>query len=132
MHRPTIIFAEGHQADELKGSARSVPGLHIRDLLETIAMRHPHLINKFGGHAMAAGLSLKKDLFDEFAQFFQQECEQLPADILQATCYTDGELTPQELALELAELLRYDAGPGDKIFRNRYLKVVFVCLLSVW
>lgn len=116
LHRPTIIFAEGHQADELKGSARSVPGLHIRDLLETIAMRHPHLINKFGGHAMAAGLSLKKDLFDEFAQFFQQECEQLPADILQATCYTDGELTPQELALELAELLRYDAGPWGQNF----------------
>jgi single-stranded-DNA-specific exonuclease len=117
LHRPTIIFAEGHQADELKGSARSITGLHIRDLLETIATRHPYLINKFGGHAMAAGLSLKKDLFAEFAKLFQQECEQLlRPDILQARCYTDGELTQQELSLELAELLRYDAGPWGQAF----------------
>lgn len=116
LHRPTIIFAEGHQADELKGSARSIPGLHIRDLLEIIATRHPHLISKFGGHAMAAGLSLKKELFDDFAKLFQQACQKLPADILQATCYTDGELAPQELALELAELLRYEAGPWGQDF----------------
>lgn len=117
LHRPTIIFAEGHQADELKGSARSITGLHIRDLLETIAMRHPHLITKFGGHAMAAGLSLKKESFVEFAKIFQLECEQqLRPDSLQATCYTDGELTQQELALELAELLRYNAGPWGQDF----------------
>lgn len=117
LHRPTIIFAEGHQADELKGSARSITGLHIRDLLETIAMRYPHLINKFGGHAMAAGLSLKKESFVEFAKIFQLECEQqLRPDMLQATCYTDGELTQQELALDLAELLRYGAGPWGQDF----------------
>ncbi len=117
LHRPTIIFAAGHQAGELKGSARSIDGLHIRDLLETLAMRHPHLINKFGGHAMAAGLSLKKESFEEFTKLFQQECEQqLQPDILQAICYTDGELTQQELALELAELLRYDAGPWGQDF----------------
>ncbi|OIZ95501.1 single-stranded-DNA-specific exonuclease RecJ [Candidatus Rickettsiella isopodorum] len=117
LHRPTIIFADGHQTNELKGSARSINGLHIRDLLETLATRHPHLINKFGGHAMAAGLSLKKDSFAEFAKLFQHECEQqLRPDILQATCYTDGELTQQELGLELAELLRYDAGPWGQDF----------------
>lgn len=117
LHRPTIIFADGHQADELKGSARSISGLHIRDLLETLAMRHPHLINKFGGHAMAAGLSLKKESFAEFTKLFQQECEQqLRPDMLQATCYTDGELTQQELGLELAELLRYNAGPWGQDF----------------
>jgi single-stranded-DNA-specific exonuclease len=117
LHRPTIIFADGHQTDELKGSARSIPGLHIRDLLETLATHHPHLINKFGGHAMAAGLSLKKNSFGEFAKLFQQECEQqLRPDILQAICYTDGELTQQELALELAELLCYDAGPWGQDF----------------
>ncbi|MDD4893512.1 MAG: single-stranded-DNA-specific exonuclease RecJ, partial [Candidatus Rickettsiella isopodorum] len=76
LHRPTIIFADGHQTNELKGSARSINGLHIRDLLDTLATRHPHLINKFGGHAMAAGLSLKKESFVEFAKVFQRECEQ--------------------------------------------------------
>ena len=117
LHRPTIIFAEGHQTDELKGSARSIRGLHIRDLLETIAMRHPHLINKFGGHAMAAGLSLKKESFEEFAKIFQLECEQqCRPDILRGICYTDGELTQEELCLELAELIRYDAGPWGQDF----------------
>lgn len=117
LHRPTIIFAEGHQADELKGSARSITGLHIRDLLERIATRHPLLINKFGGHAMAAGLSLKKASFVEFATIFQHECDQqLGPDSLQATCYTDGELTQQELSLALAELLRYEAGPWGQAF----------------
>lgn len=117
LHRPTIIFADGHQAGELKGSARSITGLHIRDLLEGIAMRHPHLIAKFGGHAMAAGLSLQKALFDEFARIFQLECEQqLRPDILQASCYTDGELASHEFNLDLAEQLRYGAGPWGQGF----------------
>src|SRR5436190_4492178 len=116
-HRPTIIFAESHQVGELKGSARSIAGLHIRDLLASIATRYPHLITKFGGHAMAAGLSLQKDLFGEFAKVFQLECQQqLRSDILQATCYTDGELAADELNLELAELLRYNAGPWGQDF----------------
>lgn len=117
LHRPVIIFAVGHQTDELKGSARSIAGLHIRDLLETIAMNHPYLVNKFGGHAMAAGLSLKKEFFAEFAKIFHQQCEQqLQPDMLQARCYTDGELTQQELCLELAELLCYEAGPWGQDF----------------
>lgn len=117
LHRPTIIFADGHQEGELKGSARSITGLHIRDLLERIAMRHPHLIAKFGGHAMAAGLSLQKALFDEFARIFQCECaQQLRPDILQATCYTDGELASHEFNLDLAEQLRYEAGPWGQGF----------------
>lgn len=117
LHRPTIIFADGHQEGELKGSARSITGLHIRDLLERIAMRHPHLIAKFGGHAMAAGLSLQKPLFDEFARIFQCECaQQLRPDILQATCYTDGELASHEFNLDLAEQLRYEAGPWGQGF----------------
>ena len=129
LHRPTIIFAKGHQANELKGSARSIIGLHIRDLLETIATRHPQLINKFGGHAMAAGLSLKKDSFEEFVKIFQLECEQqLRPDILQATCYTDGELTQQELTLELAELLRYDAGPWGQDFPEPLFEGCFLLL----
>lgn len=117
LHRPTIIFADGHQDAEIKGSARSISGLHIRDLLESIAMRHPHLIAKFGGHAMAAGLSIQKVLFDEFAEIFQLECEQqLQPDMLQAICYTDGELAVHEFNLDLAEQLRYEAGPWGQDF----------------
>jgi len=105
LHRPAIIFAEGHQTDELKGSARSIAGLHIRDLLDRIATQHPHLINKFGGHAMAAGLSLKKVFFTEFAEIFQRACEeQLQADSLCARCYTDGELTQEELEFRPCEV----------------------------
>jgi single-stranded-DNA-specific exonuclease len=87
------------------------------------------LINKFGGHAMAAGLSLKKDSFEEFVKIFQLECEQqLRPDILQATCYTDGELTQQELTLELAELLRYDAGPWGQDFPEPLFEGCFLLL----
>lgn len=130
LHRPTIIFAESHQAGELKGSARSIAGLHIRDLLESIATRHPGLIRKFGGHAMAAGLSLQKELLSEFTKIFQLECQQrLRSDILQAICYTDGELTQQELGLELAELLRYNAGPWGQDFPEPLFDGCF-CLLA--
>lgn len=130
LHRPAIIFAQGHQTDELKGSARSIAGLHIRDLLETIATHHPHLINKFGGHAMAAGLSLKKEFFAEFAKIFQQECEQqLRPDTLQARCYTDGELTQPELNLALAEWVCYEGGPWGQDFPEPLFEGCF-CLLA--
>lgn len=116
LHRPTIIFADGHQPNELKGSARSIRGVHIRDCLADLALRYPDLITKFGGHAMAAGLSLKKESFAIFAQLFQQECEQqCQADCLPVT-YTDGELTQEELSLALAELIRYQSGPWGQDF----------------
>ncbi len=130
LHRPAIIFAEGHQTDELKGSARSIAGLHIRDLLDRIATQHPHLINKFGGHAMAAGLSLKKVFFTEFAEIFQRACEeQLQADSLCARCYTDGELTQEELSLDLAKLICYEAGPWGKDFPEPLFEGRF-CLIE--
>ncbi|MGB9087398.1 MAG: single-stranded-DNA-specific exonuclease RecJ [Candidatus Aquirickettsiella gammari] len=117
LHRPAIIFALSHQEDELKGSARSITGLHIRDLLETIATRHPHLIIKFGGHAMAAGLSLKKACFADFSLAFQQACDkQLDQAMLQGKCYTDGELKPEDMGLALAEIVRYAAGPWGQGF----------------
>jgi single-stranded-DNA-specific exonuclease len=117
LHRPAIIFALSHQEGELKGSARSISGLHIRDLLETMATHHPNLIVKFGGHAMAAGLSLKKANFADFSRAFQQQCDQqLTQDMLQGQCYTDGKLSCQDIGLELAELLRYAAGPWGQGF----------------
>lgn len=126
LHRPAIIFALSHQEDELKGSARSITGLHIRDLLEAMAMRYPNLIVKFGGHAMAAGLSVKKACFADFSLAFQQACDkQLNQDMLQGKCYTDGELRSEDIGLELAEILRYAAGPWGQGFPEPLFEACF-------
>lgn len=117
LHRPSIIFAPNQQGDEIKGSARSIKGVHIRDVLEAIAMREPQLIIKFGGHAMAAGLTLQRDAFDRFSEAFKWELEQhLDEDTLQGKRYTDGELDPQDFSLALAEILRYQGGPWGQGF----------------
>ena len=114
-HRPTIVFADA--GDELiKGSARSIPGLHIRDALDAVAARHPGLLQKFGGHAMAAGMSLARDKFAAFAAAFDEEVRrQLTAEDLQAVIVSDGELSPQDFALPLAAQLR-EAGPWGQHF----------------
>jgi single-stranded-DNA-specific exonuclease len=115
VHRPVIAFAET-SAEEIKGSARSVPGLHIRDTLDAVAARCPGLISKFGGHAMAAGLSLPRRHFDTFAAAFDQEVRRhLSEDDLEGVLYTDGELSAADFSLELAELLR-NAGPWGQAF----------------
>jgi len=106
LHRPVIVFA---QADELtlKGSARSVPGVHIRDVLESIATQYPDLISKFGGHAMAAGLSLPITQLQRFQHIFNETVSQyLSAEDLQGVIMTDGELTADDFNLDLAEQLR--------------------------
>jgi single-stranded-DNA-specific exonuclease len=114
-HRPVIAFAPGADG-ELKGSARSIPGVHIRDVLSDIATRHPHLLRKFGGHAMAAGLSLNRDDLAEFAQIFDREvAEHLAALDLEHAVHTDGRLEAPEIALEMAELLR-QGGPWGQGF----------------
>jgi len=114
-HRPTIVFADaGNQ--EIKGSARSIPGLHIRDTLDAVAKKHPELLQKFGGHAMAAGMSLLRDNFDAFTKAFDHEVRnQLQEDDLQALIQTDGQLESAELSLEMANQLR-DAGPWGQHF----------------
>lgn len=115
VHRPVIAFASVSPS-ELKGSARSVPGFHIRNALEAIANRYPHLVQRFGGHAMAAGLSLHPDHFSAFSQAFAEEVAQhLSVDDLQQKIYSDGELTISELNLEIAEMLR-SAGPWGQGF----------------
>ncbi|MDQ8039683.1 MAG: single-stranded-DNA-specific exonuclease RecJ [Rickettsiella sp.] len=117
LHRPSIVFAPSQQGDELKGSARSIPGVHLRDILESIAMREPQLIAKFGGHAMAAGLTLEIRNLTHFSKAFQHELDkQVDADVFQGKCYTDGELTHEDLTLVLAEILRYKAGPWGQGF----------------
>ena len=114
-HRPAIAFADAGDG-LLKGSARSVPGLHIRDALDAVAARHPGLISKFGGHAMAAGLSLPQEHFGAFAVAFDAEVRrQLSADDLTGRLLSDGQLQVGEFNLELARALRH-AGPWGQHF----------------
>ncbi|HSC76670.1 MAG TPA: single-stranded-DNA-specific exonuclease RecJ [Pseudomonadales bacterium] len=124
-HRPAIVFADAND-DEIKGSARSVSGLHIRDALDSIAARHPHILSKFGGHAMAAGLTLRREHFEPFCELFEQEVQLwLDETDLEAVLVSDGELSAQELNLELAEQLRA-AGPWGQRFPEPLFDGVFV------
>ncbi len=114
-HRPVIAFAPGDEG-EVKGSARSIPGLHIRDALDAVAAQHPGLISKFGGHAMAAGLSLPLENLETFKQAFDDSVRRMiSADDLTGKVFSDGELDSAELDLPFARLLR-NAGPWGQGF----------------
>ncbi len=113
--RPVIAFAPGDEG-ELKGSARSIPGLHIRDALAEVVVRHPGLVTKFGGHAMAAGLSLYAEGFETFARAFDAVVRShLRPEDLEPVIVTDGAIDPGELGLELALALE-QAGPWGQGF----------------
>ncbi len=104
-YRPTITFAPAGDGT-IKGSGRSIPGFHLRDALDLVYKRHPQLIEKFGGHAMAAGLSLREDDFDAFAQAFEQVGrEWLTAADLEHVLETDGSLEPEYFSLDFIALL---------------------------
>ncbi len=112
--RPTIAFAAA--GDELKGSARSIPGLHIRDALERVEARHPGLIHRFGGHAAAAGLTLAAGNFADFSRAFDAVVhELLTPEHLELRLLHDGELAPDQLTLDSARLLAA-AGPWGQHF----------------
>ncbi|MGC8426546.1 single-stranded-DNA-specific exonuclease RecJ [Mixta calida] len=114
-HRPVIAFAPAGDGT-LKGSGRSVAGLHLRDALERLDTLNPGLILKFGGHAMAAGLSLEEAKFEQFSTLFSALVgEWLDADALQGVIWSDGELSAPDLTLPVAEMLR-DAGPWGQAF----------------
>lgn len=114
-HRPVIAFADAG-AGELKGSARSVAGLHIRDALDAVAARFPELISKFGGHAMAAGLTVQRVHYEAFAKAFDAEVRrQLTAEDLTGRIYSDGSLSADEFDMQLAQQLR-QAGPWGQHF----------------
>ncbi|MCH1918039.1 single-stranded-DNA-specific exonuclease RecJ [Shewanella sp. A3A] len=114
-HRPVIAFAEASET-EIKGSARSIPGLHMRDVLELINSRHPGMIKKFGGHAMAAGLTLEKAAFSDFAAAYDAAVRsQLNEKDLAGELLTDGELPLELFTLDTAQLLR-DGGPWGQAF----------------
>ena len=115
VHRPVICFAKGDE-HTIKGSARSIPGCHVRDVLAVIDNQHPGLIQKFGGHAMAAGLSIAVTDFELFADLCAKEVErQVPAEAFVNTIYTDGSLADEEMSLDVAYLLR-EAGPWGQAF----------------
>ncbi|WP_167141939.1 single-stranded-DNA-specific exonuclease RecJ [Pseudomonas sp. OTU750018] len=123
-HRPTIAFADAGDG-VLKGSARSVPGFHIRDALDAVAAKHPELISKFGGHAMAAGLSLPHENFAAFAAAFDAEVRrQLCEDDLTGRLLSDGALSIEEFHLPLAKELR-NAGPWGQHFPEPLFHGVF-------
>ncbi len=124
LHRPVIAFAPG-DGDELKGSARSVPGLHIRDALDAVAARHPELLRRFGGHAMAAGVTLHRDALEPFRRAFDEEVRRHLAETdLCGWIHSDGELSSEELNLELAEAIRCN-GPWGQGFPEPLFDGVF-------
>ena len=115
LHRPVVAFAPGVNG-ELRGSGRSVAGLHLRDALESVSTRHPGLLARFGGHAMAAGVSLAPGAFASFAEAFDREVRRrIDPDGLAGVLLTDGPLAPDEVSLDLAEALR-DGGPWGQGF----------------
>lgn len=114
-HRPVMAFAPTDDGD-LKGSGRSIAGVHMRDALDAIAAQNPGLIEKFGGHAMAAGLSLRVELFEQFSDAFALEvARQLGPQGLRPEICTDGELAESDFSLELAEQLAV-AAPWGQLF----------------
>ncbi|TLZ42761.1 MAG: single-stranded-DNA-specific exonuclease RecJ [Gammaproteobacteria bacterium] len=115
LRRPVIAFAVADEST-LRGSARSVAGIHIRDVLALVAARHPDLIHRFGGHAMAAGLTLERARLDRFARAFDEEVARWSAGAgARDAIETDGELAPEEIALDTAQALRA-GGPWGQAF----------------
>ncbi|MCB1919508.1 MAG: single-stranded-DNA-specific exonuclease RecJ [Candidatus Competibacteraceae bacterium] len=127
LNRPVIVFATDRDG-KIKGSGRSVAGMHLRDALAAVAAQNPGLIGHFGGHAMAAGLTLALEHFDSFNQAFDAETRQwLSDDDLHGRLLSDGELAPDEFILEIAELLR-EGGPWGQGFPEPLFDGVFEVL----
>ncbi|HHX8641524.1 TPA: single-stranded-DNA-specific exonuclease RecJ [Vibrio diabolicus] len=114
-HRPVIAFADGGEGT-IKGSCRSIPGLHMRDALDFIDTKNPGLIIKFGGHAMAAGLTIKEQDFERFSRLFDEVVKkELDEAALKGVIMSDGELKPEEFSMHVAEQLR-SGGPFGQAF----------------
>ena len=122
-HRPTFAFAAAGNG-ELKGSGRSIPALHLRDALDLVSKRHPQLILRFGGHAAAAGLTLREGAFDDFRAAFEAVAAELltPAD-LEREWITDGPLPPADMTLDNAAVLAdavWGQGFPEPRFHDRF------------
>ena len=115
VHRPVIAFAPEDE-DRIKGSARSIEGVHIRDAIDAVATANPGLVERFGGHAMAAGLSLERGALEPFRRAFDQQVRSvLGGEAPSSVLYSDGPLEPGDVGLELARLLR-EGGPWGQGF----------------
>jgi len=130
-NRPCIVFADAGEEEGaalIKGSARSIEGLHIRDALDAVATQNPALLNRFGGHAMAAGMAIRKEDFAAFSQAFEKVLvRELDSSILKQLTWFDGELDSAYLSLEFARQLR-DAGPWGQHFPEPAFKGNFVVI----
>ncbi len=128
-HRPAIVFAADEDGVHIKGSARSIDGIHIRDSIELVAEQHPHLISHFGGHAAAAGLTVKKEHFLEFKTVFEKLIASMDEDLFQAVLWTDGALSPEAIQINTVDLLQHLTPWGQKfpqpIFEGQFKLVDF-------
>ena len=113
-HRPAIVFAADEDGIHIKGSARSIDGIHIRDTIELVAEQYPHLISHFGGHAAAAGLTVKKEHFSEFKVVFEKFVTSMDNELFQAVLWTDGALSADVIQLNTVDLLQHLAPWGQK------------------
>ncbi len=124
LHRPVIAFAPAEQG-EIKGSARSIQGVHIRDVLSDIASSHPSILKKFGGHAMAAGMTLKMSDYPVFSLAFDEMVGKRLEDMdIDQKVYSDGELNEEDISLHFADLLQ-ESGPWGQEFPEPAFEGVF-------
>ncbi len=124
-HRPVVAFARAEDGS-LKGSSRSIPGLHIRDAMDAVATQNPGLISKFGGHAMAAGLTLEEEKLELFIEVFQRHVDQIiNPDDLNAKIVTDGSLEAKQISMHTAQLLR-ESGPWGQQFPEPCFEGIFL------
>lgn len=134
-HRPSIVFAADKDGIHIKGSARSIDGIHIRDSIEKVAEQYPDLISHFGGHAAAAGLTIQKQHFEEFKQRFTELVAQSDDALFQAVLWTDGELPAQAFQLQTVDTLMQLGPWGQKfpapVFEGRFKVIDYRWLKEV-
>jgi len=130
-HRPSIVFAADEDGIQIKGSARSIEGIHIRDAIERVAEQNPHIVSHFGGHAAAAGLTIKKAHFAEFKQTFEQLIGSMDESLFTATLWTDGELPASAFQIDTVDLL-HNLSPWGQKFPQPIFEGIFKVLDYRW
>ena len=130
-HRPSIVFAPDKDGIHIKGSARSIEGIHIRDSIEKVAEQYPHLVSFFGGHSAAAGLTIKRENFAEFKTVFEQLIAEADDEIFQENLWTDGELVAEELTLQTVDLIE-QLGPWGQKFPQPIFEGKFKVIEHRW
>lgn len=130
-HRPSIVFAPDEDGIHIKGSARSIDGVHIRDVIEQVTEQYPHLVRYFGGHAAAAGLTIKKQDFLPFKQAFEHCIAQLDQNLFQAVLWTDGELPEDQFLVQTVNTIE-NFGPWGQKFPYPVFDGVFNMIEFRW